>query len=95
MQCSEEAALYTQRKLREFQARPDVDPAWVAGLIVRLEQTIADCMTQYHTAALQAATAHAAAGNISAARRFVAIAAKDPVLAEPVAKLQDWLKNRG
>jgi hypothetical protein len=94
MDCAERAAAHTRGKLREMQARPDVDPVWLAGLTVRLEQTIAESMTQFHASALQAATAHASAGNIAAARRLVAIAAKDPALAEPVARLQDWLKNR-
>ena len=94
MGCYLRTAAYTRAKLAAFRARSDLDPAWRAAQASRLETVVAECMTQHHAAALHAATLFATANDLAAARRLVEIAAADPALAEPVARLREWLRGR-
>jgi tetratricopeptide (TPR) repeat protein len=94
MLCYENAASYARLKRSSMLARVDLDPDWQALQVAALDKAIAASIKQFHAAALNAANFYASGANIPAAKRLIEIAARDPSLAESVAKLREWLKDK-
>ena len=94
MTCYEHTADYAQAELRGLQARPDLDAEYRTMQVAALETAMREATSQRYAAAFNAANYFASGRDIAAARRLIDIAAADPVLADRVAKLREWLKDK-
>jgi tetratricopeptide (TPR) repeat protein len=94
MTCYEATSDMNQRMLTSFQARLELEATFRARKIASLEATVKELTSQRYASALNAANYYATGGSIPPAKRLVEIAATDPALAEKVAKLREWLKDK-
>lgn len=76
----------------KIQAHPRMTDALKAKRIQRLAADSVDQRSRYHAAAFNAANTNARDANVARAEELLAIAARDPALANPVAKLRDEMK---
>jgi hypothetical protein len=91
MVCFRDRALGSAERLRALQARGDLDPVYRANAVASLEASIEADTRQQHLAALTAAGHAAAGGDLASAKTLVELAARDPALADRVAKLRERL----
>ena len=88
MMCYQQRARASADQLQSLQARSDLDPTYRDRAAGGLEAAVAADTRQQHVAALTAAAAAAADDDFSGARALLDLAAKDPALADRVAKLR-------
>ena len=78
--------------IAKIQSHPRMTAALKAKRIERLAADSVDQRSRYHAAAFNAANTNARVGNVARAEELLAVAARDPALADPVAKLRQELK---
>ena len=78
--------------IAKIQAHPRMTEALKLKRIQRLAADSVDQRSRYHAAAFNAANTNARDRNFPRAEELLAVAARDPALADPVAKLREELK---
>ena len=91
MTCYQQRARASADQVQSLRARNDLDPTYRDRAAAGLEAAVASDTRQQHVAALTAAAAAAADDDFSGARGLLDLAAKDPALADRVAKLRSSL----
>ncbi len=93
MGCYERNGVAARQKLAQVLANSEIDPAFKAAQIVKLQTAVEDSRRQYHVAAINAGKGYANSGDRVRAARLGDIAAEDPSLAEDVGVLRDYLRQ--
>ncbi len=89
MRCYDNIAATTVARIDQIRARTQMEPKYQARRIAALEASLPDTRSQFHASAFNAANYLVRAGDKVRAREFLDIAAKDPALAEMVARLRE------
>ena len=74
--------------------RTDLDPEWKAQQIANFETAIKEDEEQSYMAAFNSANHYAAVDEVAKVRTLIEIAAKAPSIADKVAVIREWLKNK-
>ncbi len=94
MSCYEVNVAEAEAGLKVMREKEDLDAAFRARQIANFEAVIKDDQGQQHSAAFNAANYFATGGEFARARTMLAIAENWPELAEKVALLQAFLKDK-
>ena len=94
MGCYERNVVEAEEGLAFTRAKEDLDEAFRARQIANFEAVIKEDRGQQYSAAFNAANYYATGGDFTRARTMLALAEKWPELAEKVALLQTYLKDK-
>jgi len=94
MQCFQLGVLDSKAGLAAMLGRTDLDPEWKAQQIANFETAIKEDEEQSYMAAFNSANHYAAVDEVAKVRTLIEIAAKAPSIADKVAVIREWLKNK-
>jgi tetratricopeptide (TPR) repeat protein len=92
--CYERSAAANEAALGDIRDDTALDPAYRASRLAALEQALADDRRQVHASAMNAAKFFAVAGDLSKATVLADRAAADPLLADDLAAVREYIANR-
>jgi hypothetical protein len=94
MSCCETAVANLMHNIAATRADDEIEPGYRERRLRRMEQQVLDNRAQQYASAFNAANHHFRSGNMVRARELLEVAAQDPTLADPVAKLRAAMGGR-
>ena len=94
MRCYTDNVTEAQLGLAFIEKRDDLEPEFKARQIANFQASMIEDRAQACAAAFNAANYYATGGNVGKAKTLVEVAARDTSLADKVAALRDWLKDK-
>ena len=93
--CYQGQVAVDRQKLGEMRARTDLDPAFQQSQIAGFEAAVKEDESQEYASAYNAAMHFARGGDLTQAKAYLDIAARDPALADRVKNLTEIIKKAG